>query len=135
MGIKSSFLRLYNTIFYYRQIAENANDLEALSKYTREEKEEIIEFGKQFTISGHSSDFANKFYMHRNPHPSPDRSPLKVENGKVINEYFGKTKGLVDIPNDKYFYQDVMRMLFETGLDEDTEAISDKHLIKEESRN
>lgn len=135
LGIKSSFLRLYNTIFYYRQIAENANDLEALSKYTREEKEEIIEFGKQFTISGHSSDFANKFYMHRNPHPSPDRSPLKVENGKVINEYFGKTKGLVDIPNDKYFYQDVMRMLFETGLDKDTEAISDKHLIKEEFMN
>lgn len=135
LGIKSSFLRLYNTIFYYRQIAANANDLEALSKYSTEEKEEIIEFGKIFTINGHSSDFANKFYMPRNPHPSQDKIPLKVEKGKVINQYYGKTPGLVDIPNDKYFYQDVMRMLFETDLDKETEAITDKHLIKEELMN
>lgn len=135
LGIKSSFLRLYNTIFYYRQIATNANNLEALSKYSTEEKEEIIEFGKIFTMNGHSSDFANKFYMPRNPHPSADNVPLKVEKGKVINQYYGKTAGLVDIPNDKYFYQDVMRMLYETGLDKETEAISEKHLIKEELMN
>lgn len=132
LGIKSSFLRLYNTIFYYRQIAKNANELEALKNYSREEKEEIIEFIKQFTINGHSSDFANKFYMKRNPHPSPDNSPLEIKDGKVINKYFGKSQELVDIPNDKYFYQDIMKLLYETSLDKETEAITDKHLIKEE---
>ena len=132
LGIKSSFLRLYNTIFYYRQIAKRANELEALGRYSREGKEELIEFGKQFTINGHSSDFANKFYMHRNPHPSFDNSPLEIKDGKVINKYYGKTKELVDIPNEKFFYQDIMRMLYEAPLDKETEAIADKHLIKEE---
>ena len=132
LGIKSSFLRLYNTIFYYRQIAKNANELEALKNYSREGKEELIEFAKQFTINGHSSDFANKFYMARNPHPSFDDSPLEIKDGKVINKYFGKTEGLVDLPNEKFFYQDVMKMLYEVPLDKETEAIADKHLIKEE---
>ena len=132
LGIKSSFLRLYNTLFFYRQIATNANDLEALSRYSREGKEELIEFGKQFTLNGHSSDFANKFYMPRNPHPSSDNSPLEVKDGKVINKYYGKADKMVDIPNEKFFYQDVMRMLYETNLDKETEAILDKHLIKEE---
>lgn len=132
LGIKSSFLRLYNTIFYYRQIAKRANELDAISRYSREGKEEIIEFGKQFTINGHSSDFANKFYMARNPHPSTDNSPLEVKEGKVINKYYGKTKDLVDLPNEKFFYQDVMKMLYEAPLDKETEAIADKHLIKEE---
>lgn len=135
LGIKSSFLRLYNTLIYYRQIATNANNLDALNRYSREGKEELIEFGKIFTIGGHSSDFANKFYMHRNPHPSSDNSPLEIQDGKVINKYYGKAEGMVDIPGDKYFYQDVMRMLYETNLDKETEAISDKHLIKDELMN
>ncbi len=135
LGIKSSFLRLYNTLFYYRQIAKRANDIEPLSKYSREGKEEIIEFAKQFTINGHSSDFANKFYMARNPHPSFDNSPLEIKEGKVINKYYGKTQELVDIPNEKFFYQDVMNMLYAEPLDKETEAIADKHLIKEELNN
>ncbi len=136
LGVKSSFLRLYNTLYFYRRVAEKPNDFEYLQYYTREGKEEIIEFCKQFLIDGHSSDYATKFYMPRNPHPSEDRTPLEVKEGKIVNAYYGKTEELADIAGDKYFYQDIMRTLFETEIDDELSNILDKHLfIKEEFEN
>ena len=135
LGVKSAFNRLYNTLIMYRKIATNPNDIQALKEYSREGKEEIIEFGKICTLQGHSSDFATKFYMARNPHPSTDSSPLEVKDGKIVNKYYGKTKSVVDIPGDKYFYQDALRLMYETDIDEDAMNVLNKYLIKDEFTN
>ncbi len=132
LGVKSSFYRLINSLDFYRRIAKNANGMESIGKYPREIKEEIIELCKIITLQGHSSDNATKFYMLRNPHPSSDRSPLEVQNGKIINKYFGNSNGTTDIAGDKYFYQRAMQLMFEEKLDDETTKILEGSAIKDE---
>ncbi len=132
LGVKSSFYRLINTLDYYRRIAKNANNMQSISMYPREAKEEIIELCKIITLQGHSSDYANKFYMPRNPKPANDDSELVVEGGKVINKYCGKAKKPVDIPGDKYFYQRAMQLMFEEQLSPETANILENSIIKDE---
>lgn len=135
LGVKSSFYRLINTLDFYRRIATHANDMQSIKDYPREIKEEIIELCKIMTLQGHSSDSATKFYMLRNPHPSMDRSPLEVKNGKVVNKYFGNVAGVTDIPGDKYFYQHAMQLMFEEGLSPETKTILGEGIIKDEVKN
>lgn len=130
LSLGSNFNRLINNLIYFRQIAANPNDIPALKTHSREAKEELVELCKIITLQGHSSDFTTKFYFKRNPHPADDYGDIEVKNGKVINKYFGKTKDVVDIGNDKYFYQDAMRLMFETEIDADTMRILEKHQMK-----
>ena len=135
LGVKSSFYRLINALDFYRRIAKQANNMESINMYPREIKEEIIELCKIITLEGHSSDNATKFYMLRNQHPSTDKSPLEVKNGKVVNKYYGKAAGTADIAGDKYFYQRAMQLMFEEKLNPETAEILEKSIIKDEVLN
>ncbi len=130
LGIKSAFYRMVNTLDFYRRVAENPNGIKTVNNMvvSREIKEELIEMCKIISLSGHSSDFATKFWMKRNPHPSKDTSPLEVENGKIKNKYFGKTSEMVNIPGDKYFYQNAMTFMYDGELHKDTKEIFAKYL-------
>lgn len=132
LSLSSNYCRLINNLIYFRQIAADPNAISILKKHPREVKEELVELCKIITLQGHSSDFATKFHFKRNPHPAADFDGIDVEMGKVKNKYYGKTKELVDIGCDKQFYQDAMRMMFETDLDADTMRILDKHLMKDQ---
>ena len=135
LGVKSSFYRLINALDFYRRIAKQANNMESINMYPREIKEEIIELCKIITLEGHSSDNATKFYMLRNQHPSTDKSPLEVKNGKVVNKYYGKAAGTADIAGDKYFYQRAMQLMFEEKLNPETADILKGSLIEDEVMN
>lgn len=131
LGIESSLHRIVNNLIYYRQIAADVNSIPALSTHSREAKEELIELCKIITLQGHSSDYATKFYQKRNPHPAEDYGKVEVVDGKVKNKYFGKTKEMADIPIDKNFYNDAMRLMYETDIDKDTMQILEKNLMKD----
>ena len=133
LGVKSSFYRLINTLDMYRRIATiETNGSPSINGLPREVKEELIELCKIVTLEGHSSDSATKFFMLRNPSPSPDTDPIEVKDGKVVNKYFGKAAGTTDIPGDKYFYQDTMKFIFEDAMHLDTATLSDNSIIKDE---
>lgn len=131
-GVKSSFYRLINTLDFYRRIAKNVNSIDILKQYPREVREELIELCKIITLQGHSSDNATKFYMLRNPHPSDDMSDIVVKNGKIENKYFGKgaVNTTTDIPNDKFFYQRAMQLMFGDKMDKETTEILEGSIIK-----
>ena len=131
-GVKSSFYRLINTLDFYRRIAKNVNSIDILKRYPREVREELIELCKIITLQGHSSDNATKFYMLRNPHPSDDMSDIVVKNGKIENKYFGKgaVNTTTDIPNDKFFYQRAMQLMFGDKMDKETTEILEGSIIK-----
>ena len=131
-GVKSSFYRLINTLDFYRRIAKNVNSIDILKQYPREVREELIELCKIITLQGHSSDNATKFYMLRNPHPSNDMSDIVVKNGKIENKYFGKgaVNTTTDIPNDKFFYQRAMQLMFGDKMDKETTEILEGSIIK-----
>lgn len=135
LGVKSSFYRLLNTLDFYRKVASDPNSLQSINgrPIAREIKEELLELCKIITLEGHSSDFATKFYMKRNPHPNlEDVSPIEVEAGKVKNKYFGKAPQTTDIPNDKYFYQNAMNYMFGGEMTPETKEILDKFMIGDE---
>lgn len=131
-GVKSSFYRLINTLDFYRRIAKNVNSIDILKQYPREVREELIELCKIITLQGHSSDNATKFYMLRNPHPSDDMSDIVVKNGKIENKYYGKgaVNTTTDIPNDKFFYQRAMQLMFGDKMDKETTEILEGSIIK-----
>lgn len=133
LGVKSSFSRLLTTLDFYRRAAKNPNGLVGLGLQCREVREELIELCKTITLQGHSSDYAVKFYMQRNPHPNlEDNTPVEVENGKIKNKYLGKAQGTTNIPDDKYFYQNAMQAMFEGEMDDITSRVLDKYTYKEE---
>lgn len=131
LGVKSSFNRLINTLDFYRRVATNPNSMVHIDPnktIVREVKEELIELCKIILLEGHSSDYATKFWMLRNPNPSDDMSPLEVVNGKIKNKYFGKAKGVTDIPTDKYFYQNAMNFMYMEDIHPDTKAILERNI-------
>jgi hypothetical protein len=136
LGVKSAFNRLINTFDLYRRVATDPNALTHINpecSLVREVKEELIELCKIITLSGHSSDFATKFWMRRNPNPSADTSKLEVEGGKIKNKYFGHSAGTADISTDKYFYQNAMKFMFQDDIHPDTKAILESNpAIKDE---
>lgn len=136
LGVKSSFYRLISTLDFYRRAASNPNGLQSYNRISRETKEELIELCKTISLRGHSSDYATKFYMQRNPHPADDYSNIEVENGRIKYKYFGQAKGTADIPGDKYFYQNAMKFMHGDEMHPDTlEIINENAAIKDEIRN
>lgn len=124
LGVRSSFYRMLNTMDFFKRIATLENIPALHDKMPLEVKEEIIELAKKLSIEGATSDFMTKFFEVRNPHP--DRNALgkniTVKDGKVINEYLGKAVrgGKVELPNDKAFFQEIMKLLFENNMHSDT---------------
>ena len=135
LGVKSSFYRLINALDFFRRAATNPNDMQTFNTVSREVREELIELCKMISLDGHSSDFATKFYMLRNPNPSPDMSPIEVVNGRIKYKYLSQNVGRTDIPGDKYFYQNGMNFMFGESLHPETRAILEKSVIKDEVLN
>lgn len=117
MSVKSSFARLINMFDAYRRISKGEIPKDGSS---REVKEAMIELVKQTTLQGHSSDHSIKFHFNRNPNPNADNSDIEIKDGKVINKYYSKDKG-VDVPNDYKFYQNAMNFMYNSNMDKVTE--------------
>lgn len=115
-GVRNSFSRLINTMDVYRRISkgEVPNDGSA-----REVKEAMLELVKQTTLQGHSSDHSIKFYFNRSQNSNADTSAVEIKDGKVVNKYFDKNKG-VDIPADYDFYQKAMNYMYNSQMDKTT---------------
>ncbi len=132
LGVKSSFYRIINTLDLYRRIATGANNIPYLNGRYIEVQEELIELCKNITLKGHSSDYAIKFYMLRNANPDRTVGSIKIENGKVVYQYFGKATQTVDIPSDSNFYKDAMKIMYSGEMHPDTIAALKEYSIKPE---
>jgi len=133
-GVKSSFYRLLNTLDMYHRISkvEKVDILHA--QMPREVKEELVELCKQTLIDGHTSDYAVKFYMPRNPDLNPDIatdearkeyfSQIETKNGKVVNKYYGKRlpTDVVELSHDRNFFDAAMKLMYDGELHPDTTA-------------
>ena len=74
-------------------------------------------------MDGHNSDFAVKFWQKRDPNPDKtDFSQIRTSAGKVINKYFGTKESteLVEIANDRNYFDAVMKLMFGGDLHHDT---------------
>lgn len=140
LGIRSSLYRLLNTMDFYKRIADidkiPKTHTAALHEYMpREIKEEVVEMAKRMSIEGAASDFITKFHKIRNPYPNmTDMSDIEVVAGKVKNKYSGKyvSGGKVDIPQDKAFFKEVIKLLYENKLHTKTsDLISSGSIAKE----
>ena len=129
MGVRSSLYRLINTLDFYKRISTMENVPALHNAMPREVKEELVELCKRISIEGSTSDFMTKFYSLRNPKPnSTDLSNIEVINGKVVNRYLNKSVpgGRVNLPNDKDFYREIIKLLYENELHPQTmEMLSD----------
>ncbi len=131
LGIRSSLYRLLNTLDFYKRIA----DIGTISKIhtsalhdlmPREIKEEVVEMAKEMSVEGNNSDFITKFYKTRNPNPNlQDLDNIEVVAGKVKNKYLREyvNGGKVDIPQDKNFFKEVVKLLYENQLHPKTSEI------------
>lgn len=140
LGIRSSLYRLLNTLDFYKRIS----DIKSIDKsyvaalhenMPREVKEEIVELAKKIAIEGTTSDFTTKFFDLRNPNPDlTDFSQIEVEGGKVKNKYLGKPikGGKVDIPQDKSFFQEIVRLLYENPMHPKTSEIVSSSVFADE---
>lgn len=137
LGVKSSFYRLINMMDFYRRAVTVPNEMKGYNLIPRETKEELIELCKDISLRGHSSDYATKFYMLRNPHPADDYSNIDVENGKIKYKYFGQVKKeAVDISGDKFFYQNAMKFMHGDEMHSETQNILNEAVsIKDEVNN
>lgn len=115
-GVRNSFSRLINTMDVYRRISKGEVPNDGSS---REVKEAMLELVKQTTLQGHSSDHSIKFYFNRNQNPNADTGAVEIKDGKVVNKYFDKNKG-VDIPADYDFYQKAMNYMYNSQMDKTT---------------
>ncbi len=140
LGIRSSLYRLLNTLDFYKRIADigeiSGTHTAALHAYMpREVKEEIVEMAKNMSLEGTTSDFITKFYKTRNPNPNlTDLENIEVVAGKVKNKYLGQTVkgGKVDLPQDKMFFNEIIKLLFENPLHPKTsELISSGSIANE----
>lgn len=125
LGVKSSFYRLLNMADLYHRISTR-NNIDVLSdSMLREVKEECVELAKSLLMEAHTSDYAVKFWQKRNPTPQQgDFSQIETLAGKVVNKYFGKhqTTELAELPNDREYFKNVMKLMFGGEIHPDTKA-------------
>lgn len=133
MGVRSSLYRMLNTLDLFRRVSTLENFSESFNRLPLEVKEEVVELAKKMSIEGSTSDFITKFYYLRNPNPSKEQGNLTVEAGKVVNKFLNKKVkgGRVDLPNDKKFYNEIMKLLFEHPMHSDSERILADSVIKD----
>lgn len=134
-GVKSSFYRILNTLDVYHRISK-VEYVDALhAGIPRGVKEELVELCKGLLIEGHTSDYAVKFHMLRNPEIMPQNlddearrefySQIQTKNGKVINKFFNKELNLeegVELANDKRFFESAMKLMYDGDIHPDTLA-------------
>lgn len=118
LGVRSSLYRLLNTLDLYKRIStmENVHALHPGMK--KEMKEAIVEFVKQLSIEGSTSDYMTKFFASKNPNMEQVFGDLSVKAGKVENEFLAQAVkgGTAEMPYDKVFYQEVMKLFYENDI-------------------
>lgn len=136
IGVRSSMYRMLNTLDFYRRISSLTNIPALHDGMPLEVKEEIVELAKKLSIEGSTADFMTKFYELRNPNPSPQMGQIRVKYGKVLNRFLDKMVegGKVDLPNDKNFFQEIMKLLFENDMHPDTARAISESMVKEPFR-
>ena len=133
LGVKSSLYRLLNTLDFYKRISSLENIPALHSKMPREVKEEIVEFAKNLSLGGSTSDFMTKFFELRNPHPDmTDFSQIEVKAGKVVNKYLSKVVkgGKAELPNDANFFKEIMKLLYENEMHPQTKEILSSTVVE-----
>ncbi len=115
-GVRSSFYRLLQIINTYYKIAHDKGVNGVIGHLRpREVKEEMVELVKSVLMEGHTADFAVKLHQRRNLTPNlSDRGDIKVVDGKVQYDYYGKTPAhkRVSMPNDSNYFSDAMKLMF-----------------------
>ncbi len=91
----------------------------------REIREELTALAEYLTTEGRISDYSVKFDFIRNPNPNlEDLSSLEFENGQIKYKYYNAKTLQKDgniIKSDESFFRNIMKTLFGTKLDKDTE--------------
>ena len=125
LGIRSSMYRLLNTFDLYKRISDGKNFSDSFNGMRKEIKEEMIELAKKLSIEGTNADFMTKFFALRNTNPSAEFGNILSSDGKVINEFLEKavSGGRAEIPGDKVFFQEVMKLMFGHNLHPTTEKV------------
>ena len=97
----------------------------------REIREELTALAEYLTTEGRISDYSVKFDFIRNPHPNmEDISPLDFENGEIKYKYYNAKNLQKDgtiIKSDESFFRNIMKTLFNTELNKDTENALSKY--------
>jgi len=116
-GVKSSFYRIQElaNLFYKTAHVESVSDI-LTPDILRMGKEERVDLARKLLLEGRTSDFAVKFTSYkRNPFPDRyDRSQIESVNGRFSPKYLGviDKERLVELPNDRHFFSDVMKLMF-----------------------
>ena len=125
LGVRSSLYRMLNTLDLFKRISTNEN-LQALHPGMKKEmKEAIVEFVKQLAIEGSTSDYMTKFFASKNPNLAEALGDLTVNGGKVENEFLSQVVkgGTAEMPYDKVFYEEVMKLFYENDVHPSTKRI------------
>ncbi|MFI3301375.1 MAG: hypothetical protein R3Y28_08170 [Candidatus Gastranaerophilales bacterium] len=130
-GAKNSFNWFLNMLDLNRRVATDTNTSALHSGLRREVKEDIVALSRKMKLQGHTSDFANKFYFHRNPNPVDDFSPIEVEGGRIVNKYHGKGTNLVDTPHNAEVFKESMKLMFENEMHPETSSILRENNIED----
>ena len=136
LGVRSSLYRMLNTMDLFKRISTMEN-VDALHAGMRKEvKEEIIEFVKHLSIEGSTSDYMTKFFATRNPNSSSALGSLGVKGGKVEEEFINQAVkgGRVDMPFDKTFYSEVMKLLYENNIHPESEKQLESFVLGDKFR-
>lgn len=134
LGVRSSMYRLLNTLDFYRRISTLTNIPALHMGMPTEIKEELVELCKRMSIEGTTSDFITKFYQLRNPKPNlKEYGQITVDEatGKVLNRFFNRTmyNGKVDLPHDKQYFIEAIRLLFENEQHPQTQRLISESLF------
>lgn len=132
-GVLSSFRQAINALDFYARVANLKNlDVKYLPdvKMPREVMEELIEAAKGIQLDGHMCDYETKFYVPRQVFPNDkDTSLPEVKDGKLNLNYAGKPSDLrkVDIPDDSYFFHNLMDLMYQNDMLDETKEILGKY--------
>ena len=132
LGVRSSLYRLLNTMDFFKRISTMENVPALHDGMLKEMKEEIVEFTKQLSIEGATSDYMTRFYASRNSNPSTIMGQIETENGKVMSEFITNAVrgGRAEMPYDKVFFEEVMKLLYENNLHPDSDKILNDFLME-----
>lgn len=137
LGVRSSFDRVINALDFFRRAATNTNMgtiYDGKNKIPAEVVEELIDSAKKILADAHMADYETKFFTFRNPkYDKIDTDDVtRAKDGKIIPRHFGKTVGRkVDLPSDAVFFNNLMRMMYENGMHDETRKLLTKYNIQE----
>ncbi|MBO8430262.1 hypothetical protein IAC76_02635 [Spirochaetes bacterium] len=130
-GVLSSFRQTINALDFYARVARLKNlnvQYVPNNKMPREVMEELIEAAKEIQLDGHMCDYETKFYIPRQVFPDDkNTAPITVKDGKVEVSQVANNLKKVDIPDDSYFFHNLMDLMYQNDMLDETTAVLTKH--------